>query len=329
VSARRARPGEFDLIARYFRPLAKSPDAFRLADDAALLVPPRGRDLVVTADLVAEGVHFFPDDPPDAIARKALRVNLSDLAAKGAEPLGYVVTLALRADWTETWVAGFARGLAGDQKRYRISLLGGDTSRASGGTTISITAFGMLPHGTMVHRWGAKPGDLVYVSGTVGDAALGLQVRLGKLAPNGARHTVGRYLLPEPRVALAKVVRRYATSALDISDGLVGDFAHICKASNVSGQLDAAAVPLSEEARQLVAASPSLIETDLTGGDDYEILSTVSPTSAAAFERAAGRVGVAVTRIGQIKKGSGASKVVDAAGQAVRFARRSFEHFSG
>jgi thiamine-monophosphate kinase len=223
VAGKKARPGEFELIERYFRPLARAPGAFSLLDDAALIRPPHGADLVITADIVAENVHFFADDPASSIARKALSVNLSDLAGKGAEPAAYLLSIALRDDFTEAWIAAFASGLRDEQERYGVSLIGGDTTRAAGGTTVAITAIGSLPEGTMVHRSGARPGDLVFVSGTVGDGALGLLLRLGKLDPammgEGASHLLDRYLHPRPRVALAPVIRRFATSSMDVSDG--------------------------------------------------------------------------------------------------------------
>lgn len=329
----RGRPGEFELIERYFRPLATASAALNLTDDAAELTTDPDSDLVITADLIAAGVHFFADDPPRSIARKALRVNLSDLAGKGAEPFGYLLTLALPADWTEAWMAEFAAGLAGDQRRYKVSLLGGDTSRASGGATISITALGRVPHGKMVHRSGARPGDLVYVSGTVGDGALGLLVREGRLAsrltePESA-FLVDRYLHPQPRVDLAPAVRAFATAALDVSDGLVGDLAHICEASAVTAEIDAASMPLSPATRAAIAAGPDLLTTVLSGGDDYEILATVAPANADLFAEAAREAGVPVTRIGRIAAGSAAPTVLDGEGRAIRFGARSFDHFGG
>jgi len=324
--AANGRPGEFELIERYFRPLATGAGALGLADDAALFRPAEDDDTVVTADIVAAGIHFFADDPPRSIARKALRVNLSDLAGKGAEPQAYLLTIALAADWTEGWIAEFAAGLAEDQARYRITLLGGDTSRASGGTTVSITAFGRLPRGTMVHRAGARPGDLVFVSGTVGDAALGLALRR---APDGegAAYLVDRYLHPQPRVELAPAVRLFATAAMDVSDGLVGDLGHICKASGVTAEIDAAQVPLSAAARAVIAGDASTLATAITGGDDYEILATVAPANAATFAEAAREAGVPVVPIGRIVAGDGPPAVLDAAGKRIALGRRSFDHF--
>jgi thiamine-monophosphate kinase len=322
------RPGEFELIDRYFRPLATDSGALKLADDAAVLKSSAKDELVVTTDLVAAGVHFFADDPAASIARKALRVNLSDLAAKGAEPFGYLLAMALPEDWTEDWIKGFAKGLRSDQAAYRLALFGGDTSRAAGGLTIAITAFGRLPRGSMVHRSGARPGDLLYVSGTIGDGALGLILRLGRVAAGrGRRHLIDRYLHPQPRTALAPAIRRHATSAMDVSDGLVGDFAHICEASGVSGEIEAERVPLSGAARATIAADPAALVVALTGGDDYEILATIGPKSAPAFERDAARASVPVTRIGRITKGKGAPVVIGSDGEPVHLGRPSFDHF--
>ena len=324
----RRRPGECELIARYFRPLAGE-GAFALTDDAAMIRPRAGEDLVVTTDIVVSGVHFLPGDPPASIAKKALRVNLSDLAAKGAEPAGYLVSLALPGDWTEAWVRGFAAGLAADQATYGVALLGGDTARASDGVTIGITAIGRVPKGKMVLRSGARPGDLVFVSGTIGDAALGLKVRRGEVIarPGDAKALADRYLHPQPRTVLAPVVRRHASAALDISDGLVGDLGHICETSGVGMEIGAESVPLSNAARALLAADPALLSTILNGGDDYEIAATVSPRRATAFERAAAAAGVPVARIGTVTTGKEAPVVRDRADQPLRLTTRSHTHF--
>jgi thiamine-monophosphate kinase len=324
------RPGEFELIDRYLRPLATDPGALRLADDAAVYAPPHGEEVVLKADLIAEGVHFFSDDPAGAIAAKALRVNLSDLAAKGATPVGYLLSVALRADWTEDWMGGFAAGLREDQERFGVTLFGGDTSRAAGGTVISVAAFGRIPAGRIVRRSGARPGDLVFVSGTIGDAALGLRVRQGTIdampAGKSADHLLDRYLYPQPRLELAPAILRFATSALDISDGLVGDFAHICRESEVGGELDATAVPLSAGAKALVAADQTALATVLTGGDDYEILATVAGKDGEAFATAAAVAGVLVTEIGRVVSGGGPPAVFGDGGR-LRLDHVSHTHF--
>ncbi len=325
-----ARPGEFEIIERYFRPLADDPGAVNLTDDAAVYNPPHGEEVVLKADLVAEGVHYLPDDPARSVAQKALRVNLSDLAAKGAVPVGYLLSLALRPDWTEDWVAGFAGGLAADQEQFGVTLFGGDTSRASGGTVVSIAALGRAPVGSLVRRKGARDGDAVFVSGTIGDAALGLRIRLGTIdampAGGAADHLLDRYLHPQPRVALAPVIRAFATASMDVSDGLVGDLGHICRQSAVEAVIDAAAVPLSAGARALVAADPTALETVLTGGDDYEILATVPPGAAEAFAEAASRAGVPVIRIGTVRTGTPRVTVEGPEGP-LRLGRTSHVHF--
>ncbi|MEJ0013055.1 MAG: thiamine-phosphate kinase [Bauldia sp.] len=321
----KTRPGEFALIDKYFRPLATDRGAFGLMDDAALYRQRPDDDLVLTTDTVAAGVHFFADDPPESIARKALRVNLSDLAAKGAEPYGYLLSLALPDNWTEAWLKRFAAGLAADQKTYGVSLLGGDTTKASGGLTIAITALGRVPKGKMVLRSGAKPGDAIFVSCTIGDGALGLRVRgtRGK----GTAHLTDRYLHPQPRVALAPVLRAYANAAMDISDGLVGDLAHICDASGVGAEINVQDVPLSPAAAAMLLADAKLLPVILNGGDDYEILATVSPSSVRAFSAEADSAGVSVTCIGTIFAGKGPPVVRDFTGKVIKLAAASHTHF--
>ncbi|MCB1497283.1 MAG: thiamine-phosphate kinase [Bauldia sp.] len=325
------RPGEFELIARYFRPLASDPGAFGLVDDVAVYAPPHGEDLVLKADLIAEGIHFLPEDPPEAIAAKALRVNLSDLAGKGATPVGYLMSIALREDWTEDWIRAFADGLAADQQRFGVTLFGGDTNRAAGGLTVSISAFGLVPAGGVIRRSGAAPGDVVFVSGTVGDSALGLRVRLGTIdampAGKATDHLLDRYLYPQPRTELAPVLRRFATASLDVSDGLVGDFAHLCRASRVGGEIDAAAVPLSAGARALVANDRTAMATILAGGDDYEILAAVPEPDAEQYAEEAAEAGVPVTRIGRIVEGEGPPVVRDAEGDVLTLQGTSHVHF--
>lgn len=328
---RNKRPGEFSLIAKYFRPLAEGNyGALGLVDDAAMLRPPPGTDLVLTLDTIAANVHFAADDLPDSIARKVLRVNLSDLAAKGAEPVGYLLSLALPGDWTERWLARFAKGLAADQQAYGIALFGGDTTRASGGLTLTVTAIGRVPRGRMVQRFGAKPGDAIFVSGTIGDAALGLGIRRGTLTAPDRKTAVwveDRYLHPQPRVALAPVLRRFATSAMDVSDGLVGDLAHICEVSTVGAEIMADKVPLSEAARTLVGNSESAMKTVLTGGDDYEILATVDPADAYKYVRAAARVGVPVFWLGRIVEKPLGPTVIGKGGKLISFRGLGHTHF--
>jgi len=327
-----AMSGEDRLIARYFRPLARAPGAFGLTDDAAVLEPPPGWDVVLKTDPIISGVHFFPDDPADAIARKGLRVNLSDLAAKGATPAGFLLALALPPQTSEHWLAQFAQALGEDADRYQCPLLGGDTDATPGLLTVSITAFGLVPHGTMVPRNGAKVGDQVVVSGTIGDAALGLRLRRaapGSPAPAAflRAHLLARYQIPEPRTALAQTLRHYASAAMDISDGLAGDLAKLCHASGVSAQINTAELPLSEAARSMLDADPGLLEPVLTGGDDYEILCTVPSAQLADFRVAAAATGIPVAVIGQVVAGSEDPRFTDARGRPRSFPRPSFSHF--
>lgn len=322
--------GEDDLIARYFRPLATDPGALGLVDDAALLKA-SGDDLVVTTDAIVEGVHFLPNDPPDSIARKALRVNLSDLAAKGAVPAGFVLTLALR-DATEQWLAPFARALGGDALAFNCPVLGGDTVSTPGPLMISITAFGRVPPGRMVRRTGAKPGDLVAVTGTIGDAALGLRVLKGEIEGAGLdassrEFLIQRYRVPQPRNALAIAIRAHASAAMDVSDGLAGDLTKLCGASAVSATVNLADVPLSAPARALIAKGGSSLEAAVSGGDDYEVLCTIPENRWEGFIAAARGAGVQVSAIGRIEAGADAPRFLDASGQSLVLKRPAYSHF--
>lgn len=322
--------GEDALIARYFRPLATDPGAFGLDDDAAALRPD-GHDIVVTTDAIVEGVHFLPDDPPDTVARKALRVNLSDLAAKGAVPAGFVLTLALRKA-EEAWLQPFAAALGEDAAQFACPLLGGDTVSTPGPVMVSVTAFGRVPPGRMVHRGGAKPGDRVMVSGTIGDAALGLAIlKGGKLhaATNAVAREmlVGRYRVPQPRGALAAIVRDHATAAMDVSDGLAGDLAKLCGVSGVSAAIDLESIPLSAAARDLAARGAVGMAALIAGGDDYEILCTVPEDRVEAFVQAVQGAGVPVSSIGTVVAGTMTPKFLDREGREIVLERLSYSHF--
>ncbi len=326
------RPGEFELIARYFAPIAGSA-GLGLRDDAGLLRPARGYEIVVTADALVAGRHFYPDDAPASIARKALAVNLSDLAAKGAKPDGFVLTLALPADWTEDWLAAFAGGLAAMAGEAACPLIGGDTVSTPGPLTLSITAFGSVPAGRMVTRSGAKAGDLVLVSGTIGDGALGLKVHgpdkpqwVERLDEDDRDHLADRYLHPQPRLALAPALQLHATAAMDVSDGLVGDLGKLLAASHVGAEVDLEAVPLSAAARAAIMADPALAELAWTGGDDYEILLTASQGEFPALAAAAEEAGIPLTCIGRITAGTGEGRFFEKGGER-NFASSSFAHF--
>jgi thiamine-monophosphate kinase len=317
------------LISRHFKPLATDPGALGLADDAAFIKPPPGCDLVLKTDAIVGGVHFFPDDPPGQLARKALRVNLSDLAAKGARPLGYLLSLVLPGEVSESWLASFAAGLQADAETYGCPLFGGDTDRTPGPLTISIAMFGAVSAGAMVRRAGARPGDRIMVTGTIGDAALGVQLRRGaawKVSLDAREHLLSRYLLPQPRNALAGAVREHASAAMDVSDGLAGDLTKLCAVSAVAATVEVAKVPLSDAARGALAAEPSLVETILTGGDDYEVLCAVSPDKAERFRAAANAVNVPLTEIGTVSAGEGV-RFLDADGKSMKLNRLSYSHF--
>ncbi len=324
--------GEFDLIEKYLSPLAEgAPGALGLNDDAALFRAPAGQELVVTADAMAEGVHFLSDDPPDEVAQKLLRVNLSDLAAMGAAPLGYLVTAALPAERAESWMVALAKGLARDQARFGLSLLGGDTTRSGAGVVLSLTALGSLPAGRALKRSTARDGDLVFVSGSVGDAILGLKARQGGLTgldPDERDYLVGRYRLPEPRVALGQALlsEGLASAAIDVSDGLVADLGHIARTSGLAAHVEAAAVPLSPAARSALSAEPVLLPELVTGGDDYELLFTAGPEREAALAALAGRLGLALTRIGVLAAGRGVT-LRDRQGDPVALEATGWTHF--
>jgi len=302
-----ARPlGEFERIERFFAPLA-APGALGLRDDAALIDGPDGQQLVLTADAIVAGVHFLPEDPADLVARKLLRVNLSDLAAMGAAPLGYLLTTALPRSQGDDWLEAFSQGLAADQKEFGIGLLGGDSTGTPGPASLSLTAIGTVPRGQSIHRGGGRAGDAVFVSGTIGDSALGLKVLVEGLETASADRDflVGRYHLPRPRMMLGQRLRGIAHAMLDVSDGLVGDLLHICEVSGLGAVIDAGKVPLSPEAKRLIERRPYLRKTILTGGDDYELLFTVSPDAKADVLALGREINVAITEIGYLEKGTG------------------------
>lgn len=315
-----ALPGEFALIARHFRPLA-GPGALDLTDDAAVLAPPAGRELVMTVDAMVGGVHFLPDDAPGDIARKLLRTNLSDLAAMGAVPLGYLLTVSLPRGTPEDWFAGFAAGLARDQTEFGIFLLGGDTTSTPGPVSLSLTAIGTVATGEAIRRSGARPGDALYVTGTIGDGALGLLAAQGTLA-DPAGWLADRYRLPRPRLNVAHY--GLVSAAMDISDGLVQDVSHLCRASGCAAEIRAADVPRSEAAR---AAGEGYLPLCLTGGDDYELALAVPPATEAALVAHAAALGVPVTQIGGFVAGEPMVRVLAADGTEMKLARGGWSHF--
>jgi thiamine-monophosphate kinase len=323
-------PDELEIIDRYFRPLAGE-GAFGLLDDAGALAVPAGMDLVVSTDMIAAGMHFLPDDPPDLVARKALRVNLSDIAAKGARPLAYLLGLGLGVGGREdaAWLAAFADGLRTDQALFAMSLLGGDTIDVAAGPVIAVTAFGTVEAGRMVHRAGGRPDDLLFVSGTIGASAAGLALLRGEEGPWAdlaeAERTalVRRYRLPQPRVALAPALVAFASAAMDVSDGLVGDCDKLCAASGCGAAIAAERVPLPEGLSP--ARDAKLVARLLTAGDDYEILAAIPPRNAATFGAAAAESGIAVAEIGRLVAPRGMIEVT-LHGAPLALASRAFVH---
>jgi thiamine-monophosphate kinase len=320
--------GEFERIRRFFAPLA-GPGGLGLLDDAALVDCRAGRRLVVTADAIVAGVHYLPDDPPELVAKKLLRVNLSDLAAMGALPLHYLLTTALPAELGSAWLAGFAQGLDEDQRRFGIDLLGGDSVSTIGPAVLSLTAIGEVGAGMEVRRNGARPGDLVWVSGTIGDAFLGLSVLRGGypgLAPEHRASLIGRFRVPEPRTELGPLVSGIAHAMIDVSDGLLADLGHICETSGVAAVIELASVPLSPGARVIVAGDPDIQPRLAAGGDDYELLFAAPGGSSGAIAAMSSRLGLPITMIGKIEAGSGV-RLVDTDGRVIPYDKTGYRHF--
>jgi len=291
-----------------------------LLDDAALLMPPPGRQLVLTADAIVEGVHFLPGDPPDTVGRKLLRVNLSDLAAMAAVPLAYLLTVSAPRGTGDGWFAAFAAGLAQDQALFGIGLLGGDTTSTPGPLSLTVTCIGHVAPGAALRRAGAAAGDEVWVTGTIGDGALGLRALQGHV-PDPDGWLAGRYRLPQPRLGLA--LHGVASAGMDVSDGLLQDLGHLCRLAGLGAWIEAPLVPLS---RAAAAAGPGWLGTCLTGGDDYELLLAVPPGRSGALQAVAAAAGVQVTRIGAFVPGRGVA-VLDGAGGLLPLDRPGWSHF--
>ncbi|NJM33962.1 MAG: thiamine-phosphate kinase [Rhodomicrobium sp.] len=307
--------------------------ALGLIDDAAVVGVPLGHDLVVKADAIIGGVHFFADDLPDAVAKKALRVNLSDLAAKGAKPIGYLMALALPAAPARTWLRRFASGLDEAQRAFGCHLMGGDTDCRPGPLSLSITVFGSVPSGRMVRRGSARVGDQLFVTGTLGDAALGLALlkepalaqRFDLDASQVALMTA-RFLRPQPRLGLRQLLLAHASAAMDLSDGLMKDCGRMCAASGVAASLEAAALPLNDALRKAVAEDAGWLKTAASAGDDYEILAAIPTAGVADFTAKAAVLDFPVARIGQIREGAGV-RMQQPDGADMTFDRTGWDHF--
>lgn len=326
--AQRKAPAEFALIARAFAPLATQPGAFGLRDDAAIVPHKTGRDLVVTKDAIVEGVHFLSEDRPDLVARKLLRVNLSDLAAKGARPFGYLLAAAFPKSAPAAYATSFARGLAKDQATYGLSLFGGDTVATPGPTMFVCTMFGYAPRGRMVRRSGAKPGDDVWVTGTLGDSGAGLALLRKQTTARGpdAEWLKGRYRLPDPPVAFGCDASPLMSAALDVSDGLAQDAGHLARESGVKLTLQAQSLPLSPKYRRVFGDSLDAILAAATAGDDYQIVFTAPPRRRTAIEALARKHILRVSRIGVAGPGRGVV-IVNDQGRAVTVHKTGYTHF--
>lgn len=327
MSVGETRLGEFDIIARYFAPLTRGFEgAAGLTNDVASFAAAPGSEIVVTVDTLVEGVHFLPEDPARLIGRKLLRVNLSDLAASGAEARYYFLAMSLPARIDEGWIAEFAAGLADDQDEFGVRLGGGDTTSTPGPVSLTLTAIGEVPAGATIGRCGAVPDEDIWVSGTVGDAALALSVMSGEEGVQDFPHILSRYRLPQPRVGLGPALRNLASAAIDISDGLLADLQHVCKGSDVGAGINRGDLPLSDEARILLAGEPSRWDLVLGGGDDYEILFTAPAIMRTRLDAVSRDTGVPLTRIGKTTRGP-AITVTDETGTSREAAPSGWRHF--
>jgi len=319
---------EFGLIHKYFGPLAADySGSLALSDDAAIIDVPQGRELVITKDAISEGVHFIGNEDAALIAKKLLRVNLSDLAAMGAKPMCYFLAAMLPKDTEEAWVAQFAHGLQEDQARYAIYLAGGDTIATDSKLSFSITALGTVETGKALRRSGAKPGDQIYVSGTIGDSALGLRLLRGGLSATSEAHKYleQRYLLPEPHIALGQRLYGIASACMDVSDGLAQDLGHIADASQVGAVIYRDHIPLSKEAAALLAKDETLWNMIIGGGDDYQLLFTVPAAKEKQLRALANELELSLALIGEIREGRGVA-VLDGNKKPLAVAK-GFSHF--
>ncbi len=324
------RSDEFGIIEKFFAPLAAGEaGAFGLTDDAAVLTLGGGGQTVLTTDCLIAGVHFFEDDPPGDIAAKLLAVNLSDLAAMGARPKFYTLAAAWPKSVDIDWIEKFTHGLGAAQAEAGVVLVGGDTVTGPGPLTLTLTAIGELGPAGPLLRGGVQPGDLIYVSGTIGDAALGLRLLEGELEASATDRDalIGRYRRPQARNRLGLELATVATAAIDVSDGLLADVNHLAQTSKLSITIRADEAPLSEPARALLKRRPDLLSAVLTGGDDYELVFSASPGQAERIAALVQSVGVPITEIGRADAGPGRTNVIDAEGKAVAVSEYGYRHF--
>lgn len=316
--------GEFALIDQLLKPLARGfAGALDLTDDAALVEVPKGQSLVIAKDAIVADVHFLKADPAETVAAKLLGVNLSDLAAMGASPLAYLSVIARPRDLDDAWLEGFAAGLGACQRRFGLFLIGGDIVSTPGPLMLSCTILGLVKEGQALRRSAARPGDRIWVSGTLGDAALGLRVLKGLAATEDeAFYLVERYRRPQPRVALGQRLAGLARAAIDISDGLLADLTHILEESGVAARIELERLPVSAVAKGL----PGWQEAALAGGDDYELLFTAPESATPTIEKLGQETAIAVTPIGRIEDGEGLV-VTDGRGRPVPIQGLGWRHF--
>lgn len=304
---------EFEIIEKILIPLTRgAKEALSLKDDAAIITPKPEYDLVITKDAIIENVHFLPNTEPGLIAKKLLRVNLSDMAAMGAKPRFALIAAMLNDSCDIKWLTSFSNGLKEDLDKYDLSVIGGDTTKHKGAISFSMTLIGEVPSGRAIKRSGAKAGDTIFVTGTIGNSALGLRALKGELRNWGTKELVSRYNLPEPRVEIGLKLK--ANAAIDISDGLIADLNHICECSEVGAVIYTDKIPLSDSARKLLNQDSSLLEVILTGGDDYELLFT-SKEETLPY----------ATPIGKIKK-EGGIDIFDKKGEKITLSRYGYTH---
>ena len=294
--------GEFEIIKTYFSPLSRSEKgAFNLTDDAAVIEIPDGKSMVVTTDTLVEGVHFLSEDLPKNIAKKLLRVSLSDLAAMGSVPAYYNLSIATKLGTTSEWFKAFSEGLLADQIQFGVTLIGGDTVATSGPLTLSLTAMGFVKKGKAISRSGAKLGDDIWVSGLIGDAALGLMAAKGKLisiSEENKNYLISRYTLPIPQTLLGPKLSGHVNSAIDVSDGLIGDLDHICETSKLGANIQITDIPISRAASIIVTEKPHYLDLILSGGDDFELLFTADKSFRTVAKSLTKMLDVSLTKIG-------------------------------